>query len=107
MSKTLSKCAVKDFLSGNDTWAEDTTLINSLNAGDSTVESGNISSMTYSDTKLLIFAGEIAILLTNIHCLFARGATVSTSPSFLFCLEVELSSSELVSCSISTNAVVL
>jgi len=60
--------------------------------------------MTNSD---LIFAGEIALLLTNIHCPFVCGATILPSPSFFFCLGVELSSYELVSCSISTNAVVL
>ena len=107
MSKALFKCCVKDFLSGNDTLAEDTPLINFLNAGDSIVGSGNISSMTYSDIKLLVFAGGIAPLLTKKHCLFAYDSTISTSPSLLFHFEVELSSSVLASCSIPTNAVVL
>ena len=105
MSNALSKWTVKDFLSGNDTWAEDIPLTNFLNAGDLTVESGNISSTTYSDIKLLVFASEIVLLPTIIHCLFACGATISTSSSFFFRFEVQLSSSVLHS--ISANAVVL
>ena len=60
--------------------------------------------MTYSDIKLLAFASEIARLLTSIHRLLSCGATISTSLSFLFHFEVQLSP---VLCFISTNVVVL
>ena len=65
---------MKDFLSGNETLAEHMLLTNFLNAGDSTVERGNIFSMTYSDIKLLAFAIKIGLLLTRTDCLFACGA---------------------------------
>ena len=41
-----------------------------LKAEDSTVEKGNISSITYSPTRPFTLAGGIALLPTNKHCLF-------------------------------------
>ena len=99
---------MNDFLSGNNTWAKDMLFTNFLNAGDSTVERGNISSITYSDTKLLVFASETGPLLTNIHCLFAFEPTLISVSSFLHHFVAQpLSSVSHNSLSISTNAVVL
>ena len=66
-SYNLSKYKVKDFLSG--TCVQQRPPINFQNAGDSTVDNGSMSSITYCESKLRSLV-DGTLLLDNVHCFF-------------------------------------
>ena len=80
-SYALSKYKASDFLLEIFTLLTEIPSINFLNAGDSTVDNGSISLMTYSATRVLMVVGKTDAFVTSVHYLLEAILPCNSFPS--------------------------